>query len=224
MNHYYSDRLSGTRLQHCYAVASKRVQRYLDAEIQHADERLAASGVVLELGCGYGRIARRLARPRRRIVGVDRALGSLTLARQLAAPGESCSWLCMDALALGFADARFDAVVCLQNGVCAFCADPVTLLAEALRVTRPGGMVLLSSYAEEFWPHRLAWFEAQAEAGLLGRLDRAASRDGVIVCADGFRSGTMTPAAFRTLAARFGLAARVAVEDASSVFCELRRS
>jgi hypothetical protein len=97
----------------------------------------------------------------------------------------------------------------------------VQLLEEALRVTREGGIVLLSSYADDFWPHRLAWFEAQAAEGLVGPIDRSASRDGVIVCEDGFRSGRLSPDAFRSLCATLGVRAEVREVDGSSVFCEI---
>ena len=48
-------------------------------------------------------------------------------------------------------------------------------LAAAVDVTRPGGRVLFSSYAEAFWDHRLAWFRLQAREGLLGEIDEAAT-------------------------------------------------
>jgi hypothetical protein len=44
-------------------------------------------------------------------------------------------------------------------------------------VTREGGIVLFSTYSDGIWPERLAWFEAQAAEGLVGAVDRAASRD-----------------------------------------------
>jgi len=92
---------------------------------------------------------------------------------------------------------------------------------ESLRVVRDGGIVLFSSYADEFWPHRLAWFRAQAAAGLLGEVDERASGDGVIVCKDGFRSGRLKPEDFRSLCRRVGAVPRITVVDGSSVFCRI---
>ncbi len=221
MTGYYAERLSGRRLQRCYEVAPARVQRYLEAEVLHVLERLRPTDAVLELGCGHGRLAHRLARVARRTVGIDTAPASLALARRLAEPGRPCEFACMDALRLGFADGSFDVTACVQNGLCAFAVDRTALLREALRVTRAGGRVLLSSYSDRFWPQRLAWFEAQAAEGLIGAVDRAASGDGVIVCADGFRAGRATPADLRALCARVGLEPVIAEVDGSSVFCEL---
>lgn len=223
MSRYYAEKLSGERLQRCYEVAPARVRQYLEAEIVHVLGRLTRTGAVLELGCGYGRIARRLAELATRVVGVDTAPESLELARRLWRSTGRCEFLLMDAIDLRFPDNSFDAVVCLQNGICAFRVDQVRLLEEALRVTREGGIVLLSSYSDKFWPHRLAWFEAQAAEGLVGRIDRSASQDGVIVCEDGFRSGRLTPDEFRSLCSTVGVNAQVCEVDGSSVFCEVTK-
>ncbi len=181
--------------------------------------------------------ARPLTAKARPLVGVDTSPPSLKLGRallrsaphvnapQMSAPSSSASriyLLQMNALMLAFRDRVFDVVLCLQNGISAFKVDQRALLAEAVRVTRTGGRVLFSSYAAVFWPHRLEWFERQAAAGLLGEIDRAATRDGVIVCKDGFRATTVSPAEFAALAS--GLPVReVRIEevDESSVFCTL---
>jgi len=127
----------------------------------------------------------------------------------------------MDALDLRFPDDEFDFVACVQNGICAFGVDQEALAREALRVTRPGGRVVFSSYAEQFWPHRLAWFEDQARRGLVGDIDCSSTGDGVIVCKDGFRAGVMTPADFRWLGSKVGVVPVITEVDGSSVFCEL---
>lgn len=221
MTSYYAKKLSAERLQRCYEIATPRVQQYLEAEIQHVLSRLHAADAVLELGCGYGRVALRLAQVAARVVGIDVSVESLAMARRIATDDVPCEFMHMDALDLRFPDGEFDAVVCIQNGICAFGSDQQTLLREALRVVRAGGMVLLSSYADRFWPERLAWFETQAAEGLLGPIDHAASGDGVIVCKDGFRAGRARPEDLASLCSSGGVECEISEVDGSSVFCEI---
>jgi SAM-dependent methyltransferase len=218
---YYSEKLAGSRLRECYETAPARVQQYLKAETRFVLGRLGPETAVLELGCGYGRVLFELAEAAGRAVGVDTSVESLALARELAGPESACEFLEMDASDLRFSDNEFDAVVCVQNGVCAFRVDQSKLLGEALRVTRPGGRILISSYAQRFWPHRLEWFQLQAERGLVGEIDLGSTGGGVIVCKDGFRAGAMSPEDFEALCERFGLAPTITEVDGSSVFCEL---
>jgi 2-polyprenyl-6-hydroxyphenyl methylase/3-demethylubiquinone-9 3-methyltransferase len=208
-------------LRECYEVAPPRVQQYLDEEIRFVIDRIEPDSAVLELGCGYGRVAIELARVAGRVVGIDTSAESVALARIHAESIPACEFLEMDALDIRFPDAEFDMVACVQNGICAFGVDQARLVREAVRVTRPGGLVLLSSYAERFWPHRLEWFRIQAERGLVGEIDIHATGNGVIVCKDGFRSGTMSPAGYEKLCARIGLESTITEVDGSSVFCEL---
>jgi 2-polyprenyl-6-hydroxyphenyl methylase/3-demethylubiquinone-9 3-methyltransferase len=222
---YYRERLAGERLRACYDLAPPRVQAYLEAEVEFVLAALAAlprPAAVLELGCGYGRVLRRLVPHARAVVGIDTALRSLEMARTWVGPGPTLQLAAMDASCLGFRDGVFDLVVCIQNGISAFQIDPRQLLAEAVRATRPGGTVLMSSYAPRFWPDRLEWFELQAARGLVGPIDRAATGDGVIVCEDGFRATTTTAAEFSRLAASLRLDATITEVDGSSLFCEIR--
>jgi 2-polyprenyl-6-hydroxyphenyl methylase/3-demethylubiquinone-9 3-methyltransferase len=219
---YYSEKLSGVRLRECYAVAPPRVKQYLDAEIRFVLGRLEPEDAVLELGCGYGRVALALADVAGRVVGIDTSVESLALARKLAGHGSACEFLEMDAAELRFPNGAFDAVVCIQNGVCAFGVDQLRLLEEAVRVTRPGGRVMLSSYSHRFWPHRLQWFEVQAERGLVGEIDYSSTGEGVIACKDGFRAGAMSREDFEALCARADLKPVITEVDGSSLFCELR--
>lgn len=223
MRGYYTAKLSGDRLRRCYALAPERVRQYLEAEIGFLLGRLRPGDSVLELGCGYGRVALRLAEVAARVVGIDTSEESLELARRLAGPASRCEFLRMDAAALAFRGREFDRVACIQNGVCSFAVDPDRLVREALRVVRPGGSALFSTYAESFWPERLRWFEAQAAAGLVGAIDRDATGDGTIVCKDGFRVGQFGPEEFRSLIHRLGVDGEIATVDDSSVFCEILR-
>lgn len=218
---YYAQKLSGSRLRECYRIAPSRVKQYFRAEIDFLLEAIAPTDEVLELGCGYGRVVFELAEQAAKVVGIDTAPENLALARELAGGRTDCEFQEMDAIALGFDDFRFDVVACVQNGICAFGVDPVALLREALRVTRPGGAVLFSSYSDLFWEHRFEWFQWQSARGLVGEIDLEHTGDGTIACLDGFRSGRMTPDDFRELCAELGVAPEITEVDESSVFCRV---
>ncbi|MBM3318777.1 MAG: class I SAM-dependent methyltransferase [Candidatus Eisenbacteria bacterium] len=174
---YYTEKLAAERLMRCYAVAPPAARAYLQGEIDFLLAELSAVELapdasrcrVLELGCGFGRVLRPLLERAGRVWGIDTSLASLAMAREFVAGGGRLHLAAMDAARLAFADSRFDAVLCIQNGISAFAGDPLALMREALRATRPGGRIFFSSYAERFWPERLRWFEAQAAAGLWAR-------------------------------------------------------
>jgi SAM-dependent methyltransferase len=197
------------------------VRRYLEEEVRGVCQRLGPRDTVLELGCGTGRVAWQLAPPAARVVGIDISLESLGLAALSGGDESRCSFVAADATALAFPAARFDAVVCVQNGICAFRVDPVTVLREALRVTTRPGRVLLSSYTEGFWPERLAWFRLQAAHGLVGEIDEEATRPGEIVCRDGFSVGTMSREGFLRLCETVGVTPAITEVDGSSLLCDV---
>jgi 2-polyprenyl-6-hydroxyphenyl methylase/3-demethylubiquinone-9 3-methyltransferase len=218
---YYSEKLGGLRLQKCYDIAPARVKQYLAAEINFVLDHLEPESALLELGCGYGRVTLELAKAAGRAVGIDTCDQSVFLARELAGSSLNCEFFEMDALNLHFPDKEFDAVVCVQNGICAFGVDKTKLVREALRVTRNGGRVMFSSYSEQFWPHRLEWFQLQARQGLVGEIDFSASGEGTIVCKDGLRLEAMGPEDFLKLCEQIGVEALISEIDGSSVFCEI---
>jgi len=217
---YYAKKLSAHRLRRVYAIADPRVRRYLQAEIDHLAGFVRPGDRILELGCGYGRVLAPLAGRAGQAWGADNAFESLALA------GREHPGLClglMDAAQLAFAGQSFDLVFGIQNFISACKVPPKQLLRECLRVMRPGGCLLLASYAPQFWPHRLDWFRQQAAEGLLGAIDEEATGDGVIVCRDGFRATTVTAGEFSRLAGALNLPARIYTVDNSSLFCEIER-
>jgi 2-polyprenyl-6-hydroxyphenyl methylase/3-demethylubiquinone-9 3-methyltransferase len=224
MSKYYSEKLSGKRLQRCYEIAPQRVRQYLDAETDFVLRRITPGDIVLELGCGYGRVMACLGQKARRVVGIDTSLPSLSHGRTFLSGMQNCLLIPMDAAQLAFVDDAFDVVVCIQNGISAFHVDQKSLLRESIRVTKRGGTILLSSYSEKFWEHRLEWFLRQSQEGLLGEIDFSKTRDGSIVCKDGFVSSTVGRDRFLALASGLGVTTTIEEVDESSVFCEMTRT
>ena len=221
MDDYYSKNLSAERLKMCYEIAHPRVVQYLNAEIDFVLNKIRPSDKILELGCGYGRILLKLAKKVKTVIGIDNSRESIQLAKETLKDFKNCEVLEMDAKKLEFPDNYFDKVLCLQNGLSEFKLNKRKLIKETLRVTRIGGSAFFSSYSNNFWNHRLGWFRLQVECGLLGEIDEDKTKDGVIVCKDGFRATTITEDKFNYLCNKLNLVPKITEVDNSSIFFEI---
>ena len=97
---------------------------------------------VLDLGCGTGRMSELVAQTGATVVAaVDLAPQMVVRARRRLAPWD-IDVREMDAQALTFDDASFDAVVAGFSVM--FCPDHLAALREARRVLRPGGRLAMS--------------------------------------------------------------------------------
>ena len=223
MSNYYSDRLNANNLKRCYEIAPPRVKQFLEAEINHVLSKIRPGDEILDLGCGYGRVAIRLAEKAKQVTGIDISKENIRLARELFKKNSRLRFYEMDAITLTFPDDIFDITLCVQNGISAFKVNPEQLVKEALRVTKAGGTLLFSSYSEKFWEERLKWFQLQAEQGLIGEIDYDLTKNGVIVCKDGFRAITYSGQRFLELVSLFKVEASIYEIDNSSVFCEMKK-
>ena len=221
---YYSSRLSAKRLRRCYDIAPPSVRRYLQAEIDFVAAHLRPDFLVLELGCGYGRVIRELASSIHFIVGIDISIPSIGMAHEELMPYRNARLIVGDASNPCFKCGRFDLIYCIQNGISAFHADKRRLMESTVQLLKPGGLALFSSYACQFWEHRLEWFKLQAGEGLIGPINENATGDGVIVCTDGFEAHTVGPDEFDYLTRNLEIETEFTIVDNSSLFCGIRRS
>jgi len=110
-----------------------------------------AGDQVLDVGCGLGHEARRLAHltgPQGRVAGVDSNPAMISEAsRRAAAQDLPVSFEVGDAHHLPFADASFD--VCRTERVLRYVDQVETVLAEMVRVTRSQGTVLAFDFDED---------------------------------------------------------------------------
>ena len=121
-------------------------------------------GDVLETAAGTGRVTRALAAaaPAARITATDLNAAMLEEAQRIGG-ADGVTWRAADALALPFADASFDAVVC-QFGVMFF-PDKAAGYGEARRVLRPGGRFVFSVW-DRLEANALSHVAQAAVAGL----------------------------------------------------------
>jgi len=132
--------------------------------------RLPSSAVVLDIGCGTGRLLNQLgaALPSAALVGLDRSAGMAEAARRLR-PG---LWIERGtAEALPHPDGCFDAIVTTISFH--HWSDKVAALAEVFRVLRPGGLFALTDISVDDlpgWPRPL-WAMARRQMDDMPALD-----------------------------------------------------
>lgn len=118
--------------------------------------RQAGIRTILELGCGTGNDAGRLAREGYSVTAID--LSAEAIERASARFGPGVRFLVADmAMPLPFSDSSFDAV--MSNVALHMFPDRVTrpVFAEIRRLVRPGGLFLFHVNAVEDRPLRARW-------------------------------------------------------------------
>src|SRR5271156_4634261 len=103
-------------------------------------ETLDSNALVLDVGCGPGRVLGFLANRGLRCIGIDRSRVSL----ELATRRYGCPVAVADNLCLPLPDAVADVII--SDGVIHHTEDPRGAFAENLRVLRPGGRMYLGVY------------------------------------------------------------------------------
>jgi len=221
MSDYYNENLSAGRLRLVYDLAPPRIQQFLQAEIDFILGKIKQDEFILELGCGFGRLLKQLSKKSNNLTGIDISEENIKYARDIYLASKSYKLLNMNAASLRFPDDSFEKVLCIQNGISAFHIDPEVLISEAIRVTKPGGSLILSSYSDKFWTERLNWFELQAENGLIGEIDYNLTGNGLIVCKDGFKAITFSREDFEKLLSGGDYNFNISEVDNSLIFCEI---
>lgn len=131
------------------------IPRTDDASVRHLHHALieltvsAPLGDLIDIGSGQGRLLKLLGSRAQRAVGVDIDADARQLARAelLLAGIENCSLRKADMYELPFASGEFDTVI--LDDVLASAERPMAVLAEARRLLKPGGRMILLSQVDQ---------------------------------------------------------------------------
>lgn len=213
---YYEKRLNSKDLFEVYQTNIPRIKQYLDAEISFVKNNLNGNEKVLELGAGYGRIVKELAGKCNSIMGIDISKDNVLLSEQYLENNSNAKVIEMDIHNITLEE-KFDVILCLQNGLSAMKITSNDLL-KISQLVKNGGKIYFSTYSEKFFESRLKWFEEQADKKLLGKINYNKTKDGFIVCEDGFRAITFSEKDLNLIGDILGYEYYIRYIDNSSVF------
>ncbi|ABC79932.1 ArsR/SmtB family transcription factor [Anaeromyxobacter dehalogenans] len=135
---------------------------------------------VADLGCGTGAVAAELAPRVRRVIAVDRSAAMLRAARRRTARFDNVELHEADLADLPLEDGGCDAALLVL--VLAYLDDPAPALAEAVRVLRPGGRLVVldaARHQDEALRRRMGQAHPGFEPDALAALVRRAGAAGV---------------------------------------------
>ncbi|HEX4719612.1 MAG TPA: methyltransferase domain-containing protein [Thermoleophilaceae bacterium] len=146
----------------------------LDRLLDALGAELRPDGVIVDVGCGVGRLTRPLAERVRQVIALDVSSEMLTRARELNSELDNVEWVHGDGETLApLADGSVDA--CVSHVVFRHIPDPAITLGyvrEMGRVLRPGGFAAFE-LSNDPTPHRDAGRPLSGRlASLLGRAPR----------------------------------------------------
>jgi ArsR family transcriptional regulator len=146
---------------------------------------------VADLGCGEGYLTIEAARWGRHVIAVDRSKDVLTRARSLASRRklDNITWKQGDLERLPIPDASVD--VAMLSQALHHSEQPAAALAEAWRILRPGGRVLILDLRE----HQESWVRAKLGDRWLGFQDEELEK---LLAAAGFSDVTVRVGARRS--------------------------
>jgi SAM-dependent methyltransferase len=152
--------------------AKRDIYNFIDeTKIAHLRPLLPPAGSAVEVGAGSGRLLMRvgLERPYR-LVALDYAAYAMSAVRENARRARRDVELALgDVRALPFPDASFEVV--LSGGLLEHFRDPRPVLAEMVRILRPGGL-----FYADIVPRKVSLYR-WAERGRMGRSEQMA--DGI---------------------------------------------
>ncbi len=128
--------------------ASPETQKWFKRENEILKKIVKKGSDVLDIGCGFGRHMRILAKFCKEVVGVDYSKTMVEKAKENLAKFSNIEVYLENAQEMHFEDESFDYVICMSNTFGIFLNKELEILREMKRVLKQDGKIIISVYSE----------------------------------------------------------------------------
>jgi len=124
------------------------IREFIESEIAYLSENVKATQVILEVGCGYGRLLEIIGGNANLAVGLDFSWSLLKRAKSDLANIQSVLLALALAQQIPFKDGSFNCALCVNATFGNMPGLELAVLAEMKRTLKPGGKIILSVFSE----------------------------------------------------------------------------
>lgn len=126
----------------------QEIQQFLDGESTFLEKQIPPAQIILEIGCGYGRLVRILSKNALSVAGVDFSKRALSEAAQYLRQIQNAKIFYMHAEKMTFPANTFDYVLCMDATFGNMPNLEESVLREMNRVCKPAGKIIVSVFSE----------------------------------------------------------------------------
>lgn len=193
------------------------ISDWLEKESIYLKNNIKRNSTILDVGCGWGRDIKMIAKTAKKVVGIDNDPRMIREAKRNLSKFKNIKLFLEDVKKMHFKDNSFDYVICLGNTFGNLGKGKYKALEEMKRVVKKKGKIIISVYSEKALPIRI---EGYIKAGLK---IKKITRDGTVYTENGLVFEQFSKEKLRKIFKKAKLKVKVFELSPISYICEVKK-
>jgi 2-polyprenyl-6-hydroxyphenyl methylase/3-demethylubiquinone-9 3-methyltransferase len=195
-------------------VCPPLISDWVQKETLWLQKNIKRGSIVLDMGCGWGRDLKAIAKIVKKGIGIDNDSEIIKEAKGNLSKFKNIELFVENAKKTHFNDNTFDYVLCLGNTFGNFGKDKYKILREMKRVAKKNGKIIISVYSEKALPVRMEGYRK-----VVLQIKKII-KEGTVYTKEGFILEQFSKRKIRKIFSKVGLNAKIIELNPISYICE----